>query len=332
MHDLAVVIPAYKVQFFDKALLSLSRQTNKNFTVYVGDDCSPGAIKAVCDKYNNLLSLHYHRFPSNLGGKDLVGQWERCAALMNGEKWLWLFSDDDIAEDQCVEYFYEALKKTNEGHDVYRFNTSVINEQDVDWAGADVSPEFENAMSLAKNILMGNRGNSMPDHIFRHSKYKELGGFINFDFAQAADWATSINFAYDHGLYTIAGPKVKWRWSGQNVSSLAQANKKQMIGGHIQFLEWINKRFTRSDETRCQVTLEEIREASLHNLNVIITTHYKGIPYASLLSIAAKIARIYDFSFWKAIKLCVAINYRMDSPQFKHRVKMVLTGKFLKRV
>ena len=95
--DLAIVIPAYKILYLSETLDSLANQTNKNFNVYVGDDCSPDDIASVCKKYEKLISLEYYRFNTNLGKTKLVKQWERCVSRMGEEKWLWLFSDDDIA-------------------------------------------------------------------------------------------------------------------------------------------------------------------------------------------------------------------------------------------
>ena len=38
---LAIVIPYYKIIFFEKTLESLAQQTDKRFRVYIGDDASP---------------------------------------------------------------------------------------------------------------------------------------------------------------------------------------------------------------------------------------------------------------------------------------------------
>src|SRR5690349_7148370 len=106
MKPLAVIIPAYKLAFFDKALSSLAYQTNKNFTVYIGDDCSPEDLEEITEKYKSQLDIHYTRFKNNIGAKYLVYHWNRCIQLTRGEPWLWLFSDDDIADANCVETFY----------------------------------------------------------------------------------------------------------------------------------------------------------------------------------------------------------------------------------
>lgn len=46
-NKLAIVMPAYKARFLRQALESIAQQTDKRFTVYVGDDASPDDIKEI---------------------------------------------------------------------------------------------------------------------------------------------------------------------------------------------------------------------------------------------------------------------------------------------
>jgi len=318
--DLAIVIPAYKITYLEEALNSLASQTNKNFNVYVGDDCSPNDIFSVCKKYEDKMPLDYYRFDKNLGGINLVKQWERCVSRTRKERWLWLFSDDDIADDTCVEKFYETVSLTNGFYDVYRFNTCVIDKNNNFLSAAEDSPTIENAMDLAINILLWKRGNSMPDHIFKKEKYTELDGFVNFAQAQSSDWATSINFAYDRGLYTIAGPKVKWRYSDENVSAQATKKKKLLLVGYIQFLKWITNRFDLTSEIKFGRKIIELREASKKNFNLVVTDHYKGLSYLSIFSVSKDLSKIFRQGLFKSIWMCLSINLKRDRRNLKKTI------------
>ena len=77
--------------------------------MYIGDDCSPGNLYSIVEKYENRIPIVYKHFDENLGGKDLVAQWERCIDLVGDEEWIWLFSDDDIMDPTCVENFYRYI-------------------------------------------------------------------------------------------------------------------------------------------------------------------------------------------------------------------------------
>lgn len=69
-HQLAIIIPAYKATFLTAALDSIAAQTCKDFTLYVGDDCSPEPIGNIVEQYRDKIDLVYQRFETNLGGKD----------------------------------------------------------------------------------------------------------------------------------------------------------------------------------------------------------------------------------------------------------------------
>ena len=138
MKRLAIIIPAYKATFLSAALDSISAQTCKDFTLYVGDDCSPEPIgnivepepiSDIVEQYRDKIELVYQRFDSNLGGKDLVAQWERCIAMSKDEPYIWLFSDDDVMEPDCVEKLFRQIENTKGGYDVYHFDVNEINDE-----------------------------------------------------------------------------------------------------------------------------------------------------------------------------------------------------------
>ena len=83
---LAIVIPYFKINFFEKTLASLAQQTDKRFHVYIGDDASPNAPDELLKKYEGQFNYTYKRFNDNLGGISLVKQWERCIAVNRQQK------------------------------------------------------------------------------------------------------------------------------------------------------------------------------------------------------------------------------------------------------
>ena len=105
MKSLAIIIPAYKDTYLRETLDSLVSQTINDFVVYIGDDCSPYNLKSIVNEYECKLNIVYVRFDNNLGGQSLVAQWNRCVA-MSKEKYIWLFSDDDLLPPNAVERFW----------------------------------------------------------------------------------------------------------------------------------------------------------------------------------------------------------------------------------
>ena len=66
-HRIAIVIPAYKATFLSATLDSIAAQSCKNFTLYVGDDCSPEPIGCIVEAYRDKINMVYRRFDSILG-------------------------------------------------------------------------------------------------------------------------------------------------------------------------------------------------------------------------------------------------------------------------
>lgn len=88
-NKLAIIIPAYKACFFREVLDSIVRQSNRDFTVYIGDDASPDDLESIVSDYKDKLDIFYFRFEQNWGGRDLVAHWERCIELSD-EPLVWL--------------------------------------------------------------------------------------------------------------------------------------------------------------------------------------------------------------------------------------------------
>lgn len=241
--QLAIVIPAFKAQFLSEALASLSIQTDQNrFIVYVGDDASPEPIQEICEKYSEKLNLKYHRFPENMGSISLVDQWHRCIELTS-EPWIWIFSDDDMLEEGCVNAFFTALKKNNNKFDLYRFNTLVIDEKSHVTKICPPHPLVESGIEFLYHRLCRNRESFISEYIFSRRIYKQKEGLVSFPLAWCSDDASWINFADKKGIFTIYGPKVYWRKSNVNISSVSSKTRLDKIKACIEYFKWLEDYF-----------------------------------------------------------------------------------------
>lgn len=218
---LAIVIPAYKSAFLEQALDSIANQTDKDFRLYIGDDCSPQGLEKIIEKYKDKIDLVYNRFDTNLGGLDLVAQWERCIAMTEGEPYIWLFSDDDMMDSECVAKF-NALPKDIKDNSIIHFDVRVIDEDSKLINETAEYPERLNAESYLDDKLHGRIVSYVVEFIFPRRIYKEVGGFQNFDLAWGSDFMTWIKMAAKtpNGIVTISdeASKVNWRSSGENIS------------------------------------------------------------------------------------------------------------------
>ena len=217
-HPLAIIIPAYKATFLPATLDAIAMQTCKNFTLYIGDDCSPEPIGAIARQYTDKIEIVYQRFETNLGGKDLVAQWERCITMSQDEPYIWLFSDDDVMEPNCVEELLKQIEKTEGAYGVYHFNVDIINERGAfkcrqqDYPAVLSAYRFycgKNSMRLSAFVV---------ENVFSRKVYERFGGFMKYDLAWGSDIATWIVFCGEKGMCTVPHARVKWRQSSQNIS------------------------------------------------------------------------------------------------------------------
>lgn len=241
MSDLAIIIPAYKVKFFDKVLFSFSHQTCKNFTIYVGDDASGEDFLSIINKYSNSIDVKYYRFEKNLGGKDLVAQWERCIALSKSEPWIWLFSDDDMVEPNAVESFYQALKE-NRDTDIYHFNVKVINSSDSIIRIPKSFPSIMSSREFYTGKMSSKYDSFVVEFIFRRAVYEREAGFVKFDMAWGSDVATWVKFGRTGGIITIPDGNVLWRESDQNITPNHKSDiVLRKISANWDFLSWASQ-------------------------------------------------------------------------------------------
>jgi len=253
---LAIVIPAYKAKFIEAALDSILAQTIPSFRVYVGDDCSPENIKQICDRYSNHLDLIYKRFEDNLGQTSLVTHWNRCIRL-SSEPWVWLFSDDDIMEPECVETFLDTRNSLKNRYNVYRFNTLEIDTNENVTRINPPHPQFENGIRFAYHRLISMRASYVSEFIFSRYVFERTGGMIDFPIAWCTDDASLITFAGDDEIITMQGPKVRWRNSGINVSSRNTFYQDQKIEAAFQYIQWLNHFFARFEGVDLEISIEK---------------------------------------------------------------------------
>lgn len=237
--NLAIVIPAYKSTFLATALDSIAVQTCHNFTLYVGDDCSPNPIKEIVDRYKSKIDIVYRRFETNLGGIDLVAQWERCIDMTQGEEWIWLFSDDDVMDANCVEEFYKIVQNSSSHY--FHFNIRKIGADGLVKKELPAFPPHLSAEEYLEGKTAGRLVSFVIEYIFDKEFFLKSGRFVNFDMAWGSDYITTLKLAnLNNGIETIPNAKVSWRSSNENISPNKTINiLKRKMTAVVEYLFWI---------------------------------------------------------------------------------------------
>jgi glycosyltransferase involved in cell wall biosynthesis len=239
--ELAIIIPAFKPDFLERALKSIDQQSDKRFQVYIGNDGSPYDLLSICEYYLLKNGWKYHAFENNLGKNNLVGHWNRCIRLSK-ERWVWLFSDDDEMQSDCVEKFYLAVNQFPLSR-VFKFDFSIINENsEVTETNSD-SIDSISAFDFGKKRFERKLFSSAVEFIFSRKSFEREGGFIEFPAAWCSDDASWIAFSGDAPIQKINGGLVYWRLSNVNISGDSIRYRTEKISAAISFITWFNKKF-----------------------------------------------------------------------------------------
>lgn len=235
--SLAIVIPAWKPDFFAQALDSIARQTDRDFHVYIGDDAGSPSLAAIAAERLSDTPHTYHRFSENLGGKDLVAHWERCLDLVGDEEWVWLFSDDDTMASDCVERFHRTRREI--ASDLYHFPLGVIDESSQPLQSPQ-GVDYRDIEEFLRGRIVEERTSTVIEWVFRRQALADVGGFQPFDLAWGSDDATWIKLGQRHRPVLVEHAPVFWRQSRVNISpdfSAKTVARKNLA--RIAFLEWL---------------------------------------------------------------------------------------------
>lgn len=238
-HDLAIIIPAYKPDFLEQTLESVLNQTDLRFSLYIFDDASPANIASVVENLSLPEYTTFHRFENNIGQQSIVKQWERCIDHISDEKWIWLFSDDDRMEPDCVEAFYKAKEEWPETH-CFRFQTKKIDENGT-VVRENNFPEEISASKFLNLKLRSEQESYVVEYIFSKEVHNRLEGFPDLPLAWAADDLFWAKVANQQPIRTIKGPVVSWRTSSLNISGERNRNSSvKKMDACLEFVTWIN--------------------------------------------------------------------------------------------
>ncbi len=214
---LAIIIPYFKLNFFEETLKSLANQIDKRFKVYIGDDASLEDPSTLLNKYQGHFDFVYKRFEENLGGISLVKQWDRCIALTQNEEWLMILGDDDVLEETVVASWYKNYDLFKEKYNVIRFASKIVYEEKQTISEVYTHPILELATDSFYRKFENLTRSSLSEYIFSKASYLKFG-FHDYPLAwHSDDWAW-LEFSENKPIFTINESEVYVRISNSSIS------------------------------------------------------------------------------------------------------------------
>ena len=239
MNKLAIVIPYYKISFFEETLKSVFAQTDKRFTLYIGNDASPDNPKSLIIKYFPAGNYNYYDYSENIGSKNLAMQWKRILDNVT-EEWFQILGDDDMISENFVETFYENLDTViNDGSSVIRSPHIHINKNGTIIKDFTFQDRNSNAATFFQNITQRRISASLSENIFKYAEYLKVG-FRNIPLAWGTDYLAIYEFSKKRPIFFLQNSLVSVRVTDLSISG-RNDNEKEKRSAKIKFYEIILK-------------------------------------------------------------------------------------------
>lgn len=305
---IAIIIPYYKLEFFEATLESLKNQTDKRFKVYIGNDSSPEDPKPLLNKYKDAFDYNYIFFDSNLGGTSLVKQWQRCIALTETEEWIMILGDDDVLSNNVVDLFYKNRGEIeNQKINVVRFSTKVINEKDEVVSGKFDHPVLENGQDFLTRKFSKKTRSSLSEYLFKkevvvQKKFKDL------PLAWHSDDLAVLEFSTPNFIYSINEASLFIRVSNLSITGDSSSNDRKNWATFeffkILFTEY-NFLFTRLQKKTFLNKLEIafLNIPSFQNYKTVINYHFEQISFGSAINFQLRLIKYRIISILKKLKM-----------------------------
>lgn len=260
MAELSFVLPAYKRKYLREAIASILGQTFRNFELVVVDDASPEHLEEVVASFDDPR-LTYVRNAENLGGKNLVANWNKALGLATGTYCV-LASDDDVyaptfaAEMRALAVRYPQV-------DVLHCRTGFIDGDGRLYKIGEKRPEYEDFADLLYARGVKRCTQTAPEFMFRTQALKDLGGFVSFPLAWYSDDATWLALAEKGGIACSDQVLFHWRFSGLNISSRADLTEQKVRAAEA-YKAWLrqvlDRRMEAVDGEAARVLLAQCRD------------------------------------------------------------------------
>lgn len=286
---LAIVIPYYKIDFFEATLQSLANQTDKRFVVYIGDDASPENPCELLENYKEKFNFTYKRFEKNLGEISLVQQWNRCIAMTDNEEWLMILGDDDKLGKNVVEEFHTNYNIFNGKSNVIRFSTEVIDGKSENLPQSYLpNPLWENAIdAFVRRIKILSRS-TLSEYVFSKKAFVKFG-FRDYPLAWHSDDMAWLELSDSQPIYAINSATVSIRISAISISGNMDNLPVKQLASVLFYKDILNEKLHLFEkEIRLELMLiYEINIKKIRKLNVkewkllyvLYVKNFKTIPF-----------------------------------------------------
>ena len=280
MTKVSFIMPAWKSRFLQEAIASIIAQTSPDWELVVVDDCSPEPLREIVEAFDDPR-IRYVRNEKNLGGENLVRQWNHCITFAKGD-YIVLAADDDVYRPAfCAECIYLAEKYPQA--DLIHASTEQIDEAGKHLWDDNILPEFTSKYEYLNWWITGKLFTCIGNFAFKKDALLAMGGFIDFPCAFGSDIATPIALSR-HGVANTAEMLFCFRQSTTHLSA-DSSRFKEKLEAISQLSEWLQAiDYERPDNAKDQEFFAVMTPEYLHRKVVFEYFHLvlKYLPLKKL--------------------------------------------------
>lgn len=276
------IMPAYKAKFLHLSIESILMQSYRNFELIIVDDASPENLKKIVDQFSDNRII-YKCNERNIGGTDLVSNWNHCIQLAKFD-YIILATDDDTFEP---DFLTEAIKLIKKFPNVNLIRSGVkkIGENgqvlDIEFPLKEFMTSREFTLCWAKGYTIS----CVSNYIFKRKTLIERKGFISFPHAHFSDDATAFAMS-DLGIACIPKNCMNFRVSNINLSN--QGDYKvaiQQIKATDLFMSWYIKHVAKIDINKGDFFERACYGGGKNRYISLIDKLIKKIPYTHIFMV-----------------------------------------------
>lgn len=233
------IMPAYKAKYLKEAINSVLAQTFKDFELIIVNDASPEPIEEIVKSYNDCR-IKYYKNEVNIGGSDLIAQWNKCLSFAKGE-YVILAPDDDVYHKDFLKEMDLLIHKYPECH-AFRSRVMLVDDEFSPMSIDGYMPEYIDKAGFLYYFIKRTICTGIGFWVFHRESLLKNGGYENMPLAWWSDDMTAISMA-DAGV--AFSPKILFyfRHAGESISN--KRNKSGDLKAKLKatqtFYQWLKQ-------------------------------------------------------------------------------------------
>lgn len=284
-NKIAIIIPYYKIDFFEETLASLDNQTDKRFNLYIGNDNSPNDPQNLIEKYDSIIT-RYKNFDTNVGKNPLSKQWERCIdEFVDQEEWVIVLADDDTLSENCIEEFYNNVEDAEKNNiSLIKYKCRVIDENNKIVKEFPDYPRLQKAAVFFGNLYLNIGFSTLSENIFRIEKYRKYK-YQDVELAYGSDAIAVLEFSEFGNILFINNAFMSFRDSEVNLSGNRNSTDYRIkkMKGNAEYMDYLLKNYSQEFDYNTKVNMSKMLYRNfriVYKNDVFKNIHY--LPYLKL--------------------------------------------------